>query len=164
VRSRDVGAPRPRELAPQRESRAPLVLEGESRKVGDAILPPSVWQALDLGTNLELVAGTRRRIDVLAADYLSHPKAREQLVRQLPRVEARMSRAPGAEPLVALLERGAIDELVAILLESYYDPLYRHSERGRRYAARFDAENPSRAAREIVRFIDGEITLAAGAG
>jgi tRNA 2-selenouridine synthase len=139
-------------------------VEGESRKVGDAILPANVWRALDHGTNLELVASPRRRIEVLERDYLAGAGAREELARRLPAVEARMRREPGAESLCALLERGAVDELVAILLEGYYDPLYRHSERGRAYAHRFDAEDPSRAAREIVAWIEVELHRAPSSG
>ena len=143
------------------DASSPIVIEGESRKVGDAILPASVWRAIDGGTNVELVASVERRIEVLAEDYLAAPGARVELARQLPLIEARMDRATGSESLCSLLARDAIDELVRILLEEYYDPLYRHSERGRRYAARVDATDPARAARAIV---DAFVAPGVGAG
>jgi uncharacterized protein involved in type VI secretion and phage assembly len=58
--------------------------------------------------------------------------------------------------LVDMLARGREAELVELLLERYYDPLYRHSERARTYAARFDARDPAAAADAIVRWIENE--------
>ena len=52
------------------------------------------------------------------------------------------------------LEAGRVDELVRLLLARYYDPLYRRSEKGRRYAASIDASDPARAAAEIAAWIE----------
>ncbi len=113
-----------------------LVVEGESRKVGDVVLPPRLWQAMQRGTNVELVAGVEERVRILSEDYLATEQSRAELRVQLPLVQARMPGATTRPPLVQLLDEGRTDELVRILLEHYYDPLYRHSERGRVCAAR----------------------------
>jgi hypothetical protein len=39
------------------------------------------------------------------------------------------------------------------LLERYYDPLYRHSEKGKHYAARIDTSDVQRAAHQVLEFI-----------
>jgi len=46
-----------------------------------------------------------------------------------------------------MLARGAADDLVRLLLDRYYDPLYRHSQRekGVRRALRRDRSGPSAA-------------------
>ena len=44
--------------------------------------------------------------------------------------------------------------LVELLLEHYYDPLYRHSEHGRTYAFEIDSTDPARAARELAERIE----------
>ncbi len=132
----------------------PLVLEGESRKVGDSVLPRAIWAALDSGENLLLEAPLERRVRVLAADYLARPSDRVQLARQLALVEARMGRAKFGGVLTDLLRRDAIDELVGLLLERYYDPLYRASESGRSYARTIDASDPEGAANEIATWIE----------
>lgn len=132
----------------------PVVLEGESRKVGDVIVPASVWNALAGGENLLLVAALERRIDVLVADYLAEPAGSGELRERLPFLEARLGASKWAGVLVELLDRGAVRELAAILLERYYDPLYLHSEGGRRYSIEIDATDPARAAREVVDFVE----------
>jgi tRNA 2-selenouridine synthase len=140
-----------------RAIRAPVVVfEGESRKVGDVILPGPIWRALAGGVNLELVADTARRIAVLKEDYLAAQGSVQELAEILPAIEKRMQRAAGAPALAELLRAGRVDELVALLLEHYYDPLYRHSQQGKHYAARFDAADPGRAARAIAAWIEAQ--------
>jgi len=129
-----------------------LIVEGESRKVGDVIVPPRLWEAMENGTNVELAASAEHRIGVLKADYLSSPNALEGLRRQLPLVEARMPKKFVGKGLVPMLEDGRVDELVRVLLEHYYDPLYHHSQKGKGFAERFDATDPTAAAPQCIEW------------
>lgn len=130
-----------------------LVVEGESRKVGDVIVPRVLWSAMESATDLELVAPLERRIEVLRNDYLAHPRALAALEAPLAFLDARL-RSDERASLRELLARGEIDQLVTLLLERYYDPRYRHGEQGRTYAARFDASEPERCAREVCAWIE----------
>jgi tRNA 2-selenouridine synthase len=132
----------------------PVVLEGESRKVGDVVVPVSVWSALDGGTDVDLTADVEQRVRVLSEDYLATPGARAQLARQLPLVEARMKLGVPRGTLVGLLERDAIDELVCTLLEHYYDPLYRKSGERHAVAASFAVDDPRACAERVVAWIE----------
>lgn len=129
-----------------------LVVEGESRKVGDVIIPASMWAALRTGTNLLLEADVPRRVQVLMEDYLAVPAARPLLREQLAAVQARIDGPP--VDLVGLLDAEREAELVEVLLERYYDPLYRHSESGKAYAGVVDASDPAAAARAVVEFVE----------
>jgi tRNA 2-selenouridine synthase len=133
------------------DGRTPVIFEGESRKVGDVIIPRVPWSALRAGTSFELSASSERRIDVLMADYLADPAGRSQLAGQLALLEERMS---GRPELVSMFAQGREREVVALLLEDYSDPLYRHSEKNHRYAATFDATDPRAAAQAIVSRIE----------
>lgn len=133
-----------------------MIVEGESRKVGDVILPPGLWQALGQGRNVLLEADVTRRVEVLRADYLSGDTSRAELRERLPHVEQRMTRKAGAPSLVSMLDAGREDELVKLLLEHYYDPLYTHSETGRVHALRVDARDPEVAARKVLALVDAE--------
>jgi tRNA 2-selenouridine synthase len=128
-----------------------MIVEGESRKVGDVIVPPRVWSALQGATNLWLEAPIARRVDVLIEDYLARPEALPTLRRQLDAVAARMPQRPD---LVAMLDRGDARALVELLLVKYYDPLYGNSEAGRSYAATVDATDPTAAARAVLVHAD----------
>lgn len=134
--------------------RGPMVIEGESRKVGDAIVPERVWGALQGGVNVRLVADLEHRKDVLIEDYLASAANRAELHARLPFIEGRLGAKKWAGVLVSLLEAGRERELVEVLLERYYDPLYRHSETGREVTFDLDATNPEQAARRLARWID----------
>ncbi len=146
-------ARRLREAHAEDGPREVTLIEGESRKVGDVIVPGSIWSAMCGASNLLLEADVPRRTQVLRDDYLATADSKRELREQLAQVEPRMN--PPAE-LVRMFDEGRIDELVAILLEHYYDPLYRHSEKGRAISARFDASDERATARAIVEFIEAE--------
>jgi len=128
-----------------------MIVEGESRKVGDVIVPPRVWAAMQGATNLWLDAPLERRVDVLIEDYLARPEALPMLRRQLEAVAARMAHGPD---LVGLLDRGETRALVELLLLSYYDPLYGKSEAGRSYAATVATTDATAAARRVLQLVD----------
>lgn len=132
----------------------PCVIEGESRKVGDSIVPPSVWGALRGGVHLRLHAPVERRVEVLIEDYLAREESRDELRRQLPFIEERLGRNAWRGELTARLDDGREAELVEILLERYYDPLYAHSERDYEYSAEIDSSDPVVAAAEIAAWIE----------
>ena len=136
----------------------PLVVEGESRKVGDRIQPAAIWRAMQTGTNVRLEAREERRIEVLCDDYLAQPGSVEELRGQLPFIERRLGPKAWAGRLVGLVDEGAFDELVALLLEHYYDPLYEHSEKGKEYALEVQMEDPEETATKIVAFIEEQMT------
>lgn len=139
-----------------------VVFEGESRKVGDVVLPERLWEHLGAGVNVELVASTERRVDVLIDDYLARDANRDPLRRQLPFIEERLGPVKWRGKLVRLLDERRERELVEVLLERYYDPLYRHSEAGRGYALTLDADDPPGAAERVVRWVEDGGAYSAG--
>ncbi|MCB9914945.1 MAG: tRNA 2-selenouridine(34) synthase MnmH [Planctomycetes bacterium] len=138
-----------------------VVFEGESRKVGDSIIARAPWEALQAGSNVWLEGSVAYRTRVLVDDYLASESSRAELRRQLPFIEQRLGAKAWDGELVARLDDGREAELVALLLEHYYDPLYRHSEAGRRYDLRLEVEDPAAAAREVVAWIEARLGGAA---
>lgn len=130
----------------------PLVLEGESRKVGDVEVPVRLWRALCAGRNIVLEAPLERRVQVLMDDYLAPATDREQLGRQLESVGRRM----GPEHRILELWRaGESERMVRELLIHYYDPLYGHSEEGRSRVATVQAADPLKAAQDVLLVVGG---------
>ena len=132
-----------------------LVLEGESRKIGDRIQPPRVWEALRGGRGVLLTAPVETRVDVLLDDYLAKDGSRDELRGQLPFIEKRLGPVQWAGRLTGLLDAGEDRELVRQLLEHYYDPLYAHSERGQTYELEVEMRDPRQAAAEIAAWLEG---------
>ena len=64
----------------------------------------------------------------------------------------------GALDLAGMLDRREIGPLVELLLERYYDPLYRRSEAGKEYATSVDAERAEDAAAAVVRWVEERLS------
>ena len=127
----------------------PIFVEGESRKVGDVVLPESLYAAMHQGTQLKVQASVKYRVELLGLDYLG-PAALEG-----PADLARLAElATALDGLRRKLGQGLVDQMQAELrsgswrgvteqlLHLHYDALYAHGEVQRSYAAEFDAEDP----------------------
>lgn len=134
-----------------------VVIEGESRKVGDSIIPESLWRGMLGARNVYLEARTGFRVQVLMEDYLATTESRADLRRQLPFIGERLRERGISMGLVDMLDSGREPELVELLLEHYYDPLYAHSEAGREYHLRLEVEDIAHTARSVVEWIEAEL-------
>ncbi|RMH04966.1 MAG: tRNA 2-selenouridine(34) synthase MnmH [Planctomycetota bacterium] len=119
----------------------PWFIEGESRKVGDVVLPEPLFRAMEEGIQIRLDAPLAHRVEVLAADYLPTPAHAAELRARLPFLEKRLGRTWTGR-LRAWLDRGEWRRVAEVLLERYYDPRYGHHDRRRRWAAEFNAADP----------------------
>lgn len=136
-----------------------VFIEGESRKVGNSIVPGPMWEALQRATNVDVTASIPRRVQVLSEDYLRDESALPLLRVQLVAVAERME---GQPDLAGMLDRGEIGPLVEILLERYYDPLYKRSEGSKVYAMVVEAEDETIAARRLITAVeDGSLPIPA---
>ncbi|HIA38404.1 MAG TPA: tRNA 2-selenouridine(34) synthase MnmH [Planctomycetes bacterium] len=101
----------------------PAFIEGESRKVGDVVIPQGLFDKMTNGTQVKIEASRPYRRQTLQEDYLAKPDANQQIAAALPFLEARIG-AKWVGELQALLANENHDALVDVLLDHYYDPLY----------------------------------------
>src|SRR6185312_16746005 len=88
----------------------PVVIEAESSKVGERMLPPVVWSAMTSAPRIELKAPAPERARYLAAGYAELGQDAETLIGLLSRLPDR----PGRKRLEAwtgLVRSGALEEL-----------------------------------------------------
>ena len=100
--------------------------EGESPHIGRIVLPPKVYQALQLETTLWVNASLAYRTHVILDDYPARDELKAAFVRPLKALRERLGKEK-VEELLGLLERGEWETLVGELMLCYYDPLYRHT-------------------------------------
>ncbi len=102
----------------------PVVVEGESSKVGQVQIPPALWTAMGAAPRIELSAPLGER-----ARYLT--RAYADIVSDVARLEAVLARLKGLhgtaqlEEWQALAAAGEHAALAASLMERHYDPAYR---------------------------------------
>ncbi len=106
----------------------PVVIEAESSKVGQRMLPPVVWSAMTGAPRIELQAPAPERARYLAQAYAELGQDPETLIGLLSRLPDRPGRKR-LEAWTALVRAGGLEELAAGLMEAHYDPAYRRSSR-----------------------------------
>jgi tRNA 2-selenouridine synthase len=106
----------------------PVVVEAESSKIGDLIVPPFLWRAMQAAPRIVLTAPAPARARYLAQVYAALGRDPEATVALLERLPDR----PGRKRLQAwteLARAGQAETLAAELIEAHYDPAYRRSAR-----------------------------------
>jgi tRNA 2-selenouridine synthase len=112
--------------------------EGESRHIGRLSLPPRVYQALQTEVSVWVEASLETRVRNILADYPARDELRAEFARPIQALKGRLGRQ-AVEELLALLDRGAWEELVHELMVRYYDPLYRYTLPERRIEVSIDS-------------------------
>ncbi|QUD90621.1 tRNA 2-selenouridine(34) synthase MnmH [Phenylobacterium montanum] len=106
----------------------PVVIEAESSKVGDRMVPPALWQAMQTAPRIELVVPRAERARYLTeayGDIIADAAALEEAFRRLPVYPAQKRLIEWRKWIAA----GDYVPLAEALMELHYDPAY---ARGRR--------------------------------
>jgi tRNA 2-selenouridine synthase len=110
----------------------PVVIEAESSKIGDRMVPPALWRAMQDAPRIELLAPRPERARYLVETYrdiVAAPEAMEEAFHRLPIYPARKR----LEEWRRWMAAGDFAALAEALMELHYDPAY---ERGRRKLGR----------------------------
>jgi tRNA 2-selenouridine synthase len=120
----------------------PVVVEAESSKIGQRVIPPMLWKAMCAAPRVEITAEVGARARYLAAAYAEMSEDSARLTRRMQPL-----RAIRGHEVVDGWERqlgnGAFEDLALALMQQHYDPAYARSraERTKQVMARFDAGN-----------------------
>ncbi|MBN2160756.1 MAG: tRNA 2-selenouridine(34) synthase MnmH [Spirochaetes bacterium] len=109
------------------------LIEGESRKIGNLHLPDPLYGLMMRAPAIYIDTPLERRVDIIFSEYHSHCDNTNipTIVRSL---ESKLGRK-NADLLINLYTGGHIREFIRVMLEKYYDPLYRHSLDRKNYIA-----------------------------
>lgn len=111
------------------DTRRPIYVESESRKVGELRLPDALMACMRSAPCLRLELPLSERIALLRADYAHYELDPRALIAQLKCLTALHGHQRINEWIV-LIEAGQWPQLVEQLLVQHYDPAYERSMRG----------------------------------
>lgn len=100
----------------------PVVVEAESSKIGERMIPPVLWQAMADAPRIEIAAPPEARAAYLAHAYRDLAEDRAALEGAFSRLPAYAGRLDGWRQLA---DAGDFQEIAARLMERHYDPAYR---------------------------------------
>lgn len=125
-----------------------VVVEGESRKIGDIHVPPALLGRMARAPAILVRTSIERRVRNLLEEYPhdADPARVRAIVRSLEtRTGPRVSRE-----LERLFERGELEEFARLLLEKYYDPLYSYSLNRMTFVSEIENEDTDDAVRQLL--------------
>ncbi|HET7580508.1 MAG TPA: tRNA 2-selenouridine(34) synthase MnmH [Bacillales bacterium] len=102
-----------------------LIIEAESKRIGNVILPDFVLERKQAGSRIHMTYPFQKRVKSIYEEY--EPEQHEKEFRDAVfRVEKRMG-TEIRKDLMKAMEARDYFQVIAILLENYYDPRYQHS-------------------------------------
>lgn len=134
----------------------PVLVEAESSKVGELLLPPSLWKAMCAAPRLRVEAPAQERARYLArvyADLSDDPAALKQLLDKLIPLCGRAE----VEAWHGLIDEGAFEALAQALITGHYDQRYRKAGRAdpeETLAISLDPAGLDKAANQIIDRLD----------
>lgn len=134
----------------------PLLIEAESSKIGERLIPPALWKAMRAAPRIAVSAPLPARVGYTLVAYSDFAEDSERLDATITTLKPLV----GGEAVArwrTLAEEGDLWTLVTELMERHYDPRYANSRRAPDVtvtAERLDAEGRDRAAGGILAALE----------
>lgn len=132
-----------------------IILEGESRKIGNIHIPYRILDIIYNSPTILIEASIERRVEILLKEYANNINP-EEILAIVESIESRIGKK-NVRLLIELFNRGELSAFVQLLLEKYYDPLYRFSLDKMRFIAKINNINSDQTIREVERIVLGNI-------
>jgi tRNA 2-selenouridine synthase len=119
----------------------PVVIEAESSRIGDLMVPPALWEVMKAAPRIDLIVPREERARYLVSAYSDIIADRAALEAAFTRLPTHPS-AKRLEGWRKLIEAGDFTTLAEALMELHYDPAYLRGRRkdGREALAQIDIE------------------------
>lgn len=128
----------------------PVIVEGESRRIGRLSLPGDLYEAMQAGIKVWCEAPLETRVDRLIEEY-GKPEYKEGMAESLQKIRKRLGREKYDE-IAGHLERWDLRPFMAELLVGYYDKVY-YKTREWREDKTISLGDYDAAARELDEFL-----------
>ena len=106
----------------------PILVEAESSKIGERMIPPMLWDAMVKAPRITLDVPAPERARYLAGGYAQSASDTQALCALLARLPGRHGRKTLAA-WQAMAGAGELEALAAALIEAHYDPAYARANR-----------------------------------
>ena len=128
----------------------PLIVEGESERIGRVSLPGDFYQKMGAGIRIWCHASLETRVQRLVEEY-GLPEYKEDMAVALQRIRKKLG-GKNCEQLAGHLERWELEPFMTGLVVDYYDKVY---YKNRTWEANFNLnmEDFDTAANEVIKFL-----------
>ncbi len=129
-----------------------LFVEGESRRVGNCIIPEFLFRAMMAGINVKITRTMMGRVQAMVDEYFV-PEYVGEIKTIIPQFREIISRK-NKEIILQLIEEKRYHEASRMILEMYYDPLYEHGLKKIEYQFELSNDDQGKAVKGIKKEFD----------
>jgi len=133
-----------------------IFVEGESRKIGEAEIPPFLFKAMKQGINVLINKDFELRVKECVQEYFSSAEKIEQIREITPQLRDIISNKRKQE-IITLIDAGKYQEVARILLKEYYDVLYAHTLKNVKFDLEIVNNDVEKAVKELKK-IEKKVT------
>lgn len=126
-----------------------IFIEGESRRIGDLMLPDFLWKTICSATNVLILRDLEIRVKEMVQEYFLNPLIVEE-IKEITRKLWKVISNQRKEEMLINLENKEYEKAAEILLTDYYDPLYNHSLKKLTYTFEIKNNQLDSALKEIM--------------
>lgn len=126
-----------------------FLVEGESKRIGEVILPKMLWNKMQEGEKIYIDCSLERRIQRLVKEYIYEGDLNE-ILENLSRIEKFISKEK-YQLLIDNLKNGNYDDAATFLCEKYYDLNYKFKPDDKTTV--FNGDDSKEAARDILKYL-----------
>lgn len=132
-----------------------IVLEGESRKIGNLHIPDNIFMQMRSSPAIYIDTPMSRRVEIIKKEY-DRFHEHDKVISIVKSLKRKLSSAK-TEKLLQLYSSGKVEEFIEILLADYYDALYGYTLKKMTYIATLVNHNSAETASQVVSVIENYI-------
>lgn len=125
-----------------------VFVEGESRRIGNIVIPSSIWERMEEGVHVLIQAPLEFRANLILKEYMKKEGFEKEILFALDLLKKYMSEE-NIQKYEKMVVDGEYKELAKQLMVKYYDPLYANSEKKYEYNKKIEVKDIESAAQEI---------------
>ena len=125
-----------------------ILIEGESRKIGNVIMPEFLYNDMKKGISIRVGCSFESRAGRLAKIYMSN-KEDMQKTRDITESLAKKIGKKTVADMLLCLDENRITDFMKLILEKYYDPLYKYSIEKIDYTLDVDTDDMDKACERL---------------
>lgn len=134
-----------------KKNRDYLILEGESRKIGNVYIPENLFNEMKKSTKISLTCSLDTRAKRIVEEYFEDESKIEEVKKIIPSLSKFMGKNK-ADDLAFLIQRKEYFLFSKMMLKDYYDPLYSHFTKDFTFQKMISSEELDNALKEIEEF------------
>ena len=129
-----------------------LLFEGESRRIGDVLIPDKIWSTMRQGIAIHIVRNIDERVEACVQEYFISTEQSLTIAKIALTLKSKLSNEDQRNIQIAIVSE-EYKKAAKILLEKYYDPLYAHAIKEYNFATVITNNIKNEGKKELELFI-----------